>query len=328
MTRRDNVILAMRHQETLWIPNNITDCDIVLQQAVQERYEGRGEGKDEFGVEYEFNKEANGPVQKIGVKVVSDLMNWKEEVHFPDLEDRDWEALAEKDTKNWDRENRFSIVQMYNGMFERAHLMMGFEEVLCALMEDPEVMEDWFRTFTDYRISLIRHIGKYYRPDAVMIFDDYSAKDSMMMSMSVWRSLIKPQIQRMVDAAHEMGMFYILHCCGYMRPMIEDFMEMGVDAVHPVQVANRPQELKQKYGKDLCFCGGFNNVEILDREDVTEQESRQEIRRVLTEVAPGGSYIAWKPFFCRYPQVFFEELKPLVAEKMEKAGVAVPAELQ
>ena len=51
MTRRENVILAMKHQETLWIPNNITDCDIVLQQAVQERYEGRTEGRDEFGVE-------------------------------------------------------------------------------------------------------------------------------------------------------------------------------------------------------------------------------------------------------------------------------------
>ena len=205
---------------------------------------------------------------------------------------------------------------------------MGFEDVLCALLEEPEIMEDWFRKFTDYRIRLIRQIGKYYKPDAIMIFDDYSAKESMMMSLTTWRELIKPQIQRMVETAHEMGMFYILHCCGYMRPMIEDFIEMRVDAVHPVQVSNNPRELKEKYGKDLCFCGGFNNVEILDREDVTEEECREEIRNVLTNVAPGGSYIAWKPFFCRHPHVFLQELKPLVTEKMRQYGAAIPKELQ
>lgn len=328
MTRRENVILAMKHQETLWIPNNVTDCDIVLQQAVQERYEGRAEGKDEFGVEYEFNQEANGPVQKVGTRVVSEVENWKEEVTFPNVEDRSWEELAARDTAGWDRENKFSIVQLYNGMFERAHLMMGFEDVLCALLEEPEIMEDWFRKFTDYRIRLIRQIGKYYKPDAIMIFDDYSAKESMMMSLTTWRELIKPQIQRMVETAHEMGMFYILHCCGYMRPMIEDFIEMRVDAVHPVQVSNNPRELKEKYGKDLCFCGGFNNVEILDREDVTEEECREEIRNVLTNVAPGGSYIAWKPFFCRHPHVFLQELRPLVTEKMRQYGAAIPKELQ
>ena len=63
---RDNVLLAMKHEEPYWIPNNITDCDIVLQQAVQERYEGMTEGKDEFGVEFVYDKESRGPVVQIG----------------------------------------------------------------------------------------------------------------------------------------------------------------------------------------------------------------------------------------------------------------------
>ena len=36
---------------------------------------------------------------------------------------------------------------------------------------------------------------------------------------------------------------------------------------HKVHTTNVVEELKAKYGRDLCFCGGFNNVEILDRED-------------------------------------------------------------
>lgn len=315
---RDNVILAMKHKEPYWIPNNITDCDIVLQQAVQERYEGTTEGKDEFGVEFVYDKESRGPVVRPGYKTFDEIEEWHNLV-FPDLENRDWEALAAKDTANWDRENKFSIVQLYNGMFERAHIMMGFQEVLMALLEEPEEMEAWFKAFTDYRCALIKKIAQYYKPDAIMIFDDYGAKQSMMFSPSIWREMIKPQLKRMVDTAHECGMFYILHGCGYYKPIFPDIVELGVDGVHPVQVSNDPMELKEKYGKDICFCGGFDNVDILDNEHCTEEQTREEVRRVLTDLAPGGSYLAWRSFLITHPDVFMDEYWKIVGPQKEAA---------
>ena len=315
---RDNMILVMKHKEPYWIPNNITDCDVVLQQAVQERYEGNTEGKDEFGVEFVYDKESRGPVVRPGYKAFDEISDWHKLI-FPDVENRDWEALAAKDTANWDRENKFSIVQMYNGMFERAHIMMGFQEVLMALLEEPEEMEEWFQTFTDYRCKVIKKIGQYYKPDAIMIFDDYGAKQSMMFSPSIWREMIKPQLKRMVDTAHECGMFYILHGCGYYKPIFPDIVELGVDAVHPVQVSNNPEELKEKYGDKISFCGGFDNVDILDNENCTEEQTRQEVRRVLTELAPGGSYMAWRSFLITHPDIFMDEYWKIVGPQKKAA---------
>ena len=315
---RDNMILVMKHKEPYWIPNNITDCDVVLQQAVQERYEGNTEGKDEFGVEFVYDKESRGPVVRPGYKAFDEIADWHNLI-FPDVENRDWEALAAKDTANWDRENKFSIVQMYNGMFERAHIMMGFQEVLMALLEEPEEMEEWFQTFTDYRCKVIKKIGQYYKPDAIMIFDDYGAKQSMMFSPSIWREMIKPQLKRMVDTAHECGMFYILHGCGYYKPIFPDIVELGVDAVHPVQVSNNPEELKENYGDKISFCGGFDNVDILDNENCTEEQTRQEVRRVLTELAPGGSYMAWRSFLITHPDIFMDEYWKIVGPQKKAA---------
>lgn len=315
---RDNVVLAMKHEEPYWIPNNITDCDIILQQAVQERYEGRTTGKDEFGVEYVYDKESRGPVVRPGYKTFNEIEEWHSIV-FPDLENRDWEALAAKDTANWDRENKFSIVQMYNGMFERAHIMMGFQEVLMALLEEPEEMEEWFKVYTDYRCALIKKIAQYYKPDAVMIFDDYGAKQSMMFSPGIWREMIKPQLKRLVDTAHDCGLYYILHGCGYYKPIFPDIVELGVDATHPVQVSNDPKELKDKYGKQICFCGAFDNVDILDNENCTVEQTREEVRRVLTEVAPGGSYLAWKSYLITHPDIFMEEYWKIVGPQKEAA---------
>ena len=315
---RDNVVLAMQHKEPFWIPNSVTDCDIVLQSAVMERYEGRESGFDEFGVEYIYNEEAKGPVMKPGTQVLKEIENWRN-LKFPDLENRDWEAAAARDTATWDRENRFSIVQMFNGMFERAHMMMGFEDVLCALLTDEEEMGDWFKAFTDYRCGLIRKIAKYYKPDAVMIFDDYGTKNSMMFSPEVFRELIKPQLKRLVDTAHECGMYYILHGCGYYKPIFPDVVEIGVDAAHPVQVSNDPIELKAKYGDRITFLGGFDNVGILDREDCTEEETRAEVRRVLTELAPGGSFVSWRSFFCTHPEAYMDEYWKIVGPQKQAA---------
>lgn len=315
---KDNVILAMKHEEPYWIPNNITDCNIVLQQAVQERYEGHGSGTDEFGVQFIYDEESRGPAVKPGTRVFENIGDWHS-LKFPDLENRDWEAIAAKDTANWDRQNKFSIVQMYNGMFERAHIMMGFQEVLMALIEEPDEMEGWFQAFTDYRCDLIKKIAQYYKPDAVMIFDDYGAKNSMMFSPNTWRELIKPQLKRMIDTAHECGMYYILHGDGFYRPIFPDIVELGADAVHPVQTCNNPKELKCQYGKQICFCGAFDNVDILDVDTCTEQQTRDEVRRVLTEIAPGGSYIAWRSFLIRHPEIFMDEYWKIVSIQKEKA---------
>ena len=317
MTRKDNVKLVMEHKKPLWTPNLFTDIDMALQSAVMERYEGRETGRDEFGVTYQYNEEARGPVQVPGDRVVKDIENWREYVTFPDVENRDWEAAAARDTAGWDRENKFTIVQMFNGMFERSHLLMGYEDTLCALLTDPEIMEEFYTEFVDYRISMIRKIAQYYKPDAIMIFDDYAAKDALMMSAETWRKIFKKQLKRLIDAAHDCGMYYILHCCGYLRPLLEDFIEIGADAVHPVQGENNPQELKAKYGDQICFCGCYNNIRILDREGVTEEEIKEEVRHIMEDIAPGGGFIAWSSFFCQKPELYRREIQKYIDKEKQ-----------
>lgn len=323
MTRKENVIRVMRQEPPLWTPNLSTDIDLVLQSAVMERYEGRGVGKDEFGVTYQYNKEARGPVQCPGDRVVKEIENWRDYVVFPDLENRDWESAARRDTAGWDRKNKFSVVQMFNGMFERSHMLMGYEDTLCALLTDADVMEDFYTAFTDYRIGMIRKIAEYYKPDAVMVFDDYAAKDALMMSVETWRELFKGQLKRLIDAVHECGMYYILHCCGYLRPLLEDFIEIGADAVHPVQAENQPQELKQKYKGQITFCGCYDNVHILDREGAADEEIVEEARHIMEDIAPGGSFIAWQSFFCQNGELYRREIQKYIDRELADKKIEI-----
>lgn len=112
------------------------------------------------------------------------------------------------------------------------------------------------------------------------------------MSLEVWREIFKPRLKRIIEAVQGEGMLYEHHSCGYIATLVEDFIELGIDALNPLQVQNDPYELKKKHAKELCFVGGFDNQGILDRPGVTYEERVQEIRYRIELMAPGGSWVA------------------------------------
>ena len=322
MTLRDNVILAFQHKETYWVPNSYTDFDIVLQSTVNERYEGRESGTDEFGVTFTYVAEADAPMVMPGTHILKDITKWREEVRFPDVDSYDWVSGAKRDTAGWDRENKFSIVMMFNGPFERLHALMGFEEALIALIEEPEIVMEFIAEFQEYRKKLIRKIAEYYKPDAVMVFDDYGTAKDMMMSPDMWRRLIKPYLKQLIDVAHECGMYYIMHSCGYIKPIFQDIIELGPDAIQPMQYCNDVEELKKIYGKQITFTGGFNSNDTFDNAMASEDDMRSEVRRVLNTLGTDGSYIAWPVILSKHGEkIFIDEIMQNSAPKMFAKGV-------
>ena len=325
MTRRENIIATVRHQAATWTPNVYTDIDLVLQSTVNERYEGKAVGKDEFGVSYTYVPEAGAPIVTPGSILLDDITQWEDAIHFPQVELYDWEEGARRDTAGWDRDNKFSAVMLYNGPFERMHAIIGFEEALMALLTEPDAAFGFMHAFAEYRAKLIRHIAKHYKPDAIMLFDDYGTGNAMMMSPDVWRSIIKPHLQKLIDATHECGMYYIAHSCGYIKPIIADFVNMGADIIHPMQYANNVKELKDAYQGRITFTGGFNALEILENPSASEQQKREEVRRGLAELAEGGSYIAWQTILDpAMKRIFLEEVMKDSIPKMRAAGAALP----
>jgi len=70
-------------------------------------------------------------------------------------------------------------------------------------------------------------------------------------------------------------------------------VELGIDAIDPLQITNPIRELKDKYQERVTFVGGFDNQNVFDRVGVTEEENRGEVVRAYSEMAPGGSSVAF-----------------------------------
>jgi uroporphyrinogen decarboxylase len=132
--------------------------------------------------------------------------------------------------------------------------------------------------------------------DIVMHSDDLGMQNSPMMSPDMYRRFVKPLHQELIGMLKKKAkgeVKFLLHSCGSVRALIPDFIDVGVDILNPIQVSAAGMdtaELKKEFGKDMCFCGGgVDTQEILPRG--TPEQVRDEVKRRLDDLAPGGGYI-------------------------------------
>jgi uroporphyrinogen decarboxylase len=73
----------------------------------------------------------------------------------------------------------------------------------------------------------------------------------------------------------------IMHSDGAVAPLIDDFIELGIEVYNPVQPnvdGSDPQELKDRYGERICFFGGIDQQLLLPSGDIPAIRSEIEKR--------------------------------------------------
>ncbi len=129
--------------------------------------------------------------------------------------------------------------------------------------------------------------------DVVCVADDISGQDRPLISHATYDELIKPYHEKYFQTIHKnTDAKLLLHSCGAVSIFLDDFVELGVDAINPVQVSAKgmdPSNLKNQYGEKLVFWGGVDTQRLLPYG--TEDEVRQEVRRLAKVLGRDGGYV-------------------------------------
>ena len=110
-----------------------------------------------------------------------------------------------------------------------------------------------------------------------------------------FRQYYKPHIGRIIGAMKQSapGVKVMFHSCGNVRPMIPDFIEMGIDIINPVHInaaGMEPYQLKKDFGKDIVFWGGgVDTQKILASGTIDDVKS--DVSRNIDALAPGGGFV-------------------------------------
>ncbi|HEY3291773.1 MAG TPA: uroporphyrinogen decarboxylase family protein [Anaerolineae bacterium] len=180
-------------------------------------------------------------------------------------------------------------------IFDRAWELRGMQQFLEDLLADPEFALALLEKVADlqYRrhICFLREVGKYI--DVLMISDDMGVQRGPLLRPQLYRKMIKPFHARYVQMIRQhTGAKIVNHACGSIVDVIEDYIEIGIDACNPMQVSAvgmTPQNLKTRFGGRMAFWGGIDTQHVLPQG--SPDDVRQAVRSTLDVMGLEGGYV-------------------------------------
>ncbi len=239
-----------------------------------------------------------GFVSDPNVKVITDITKWRDQLKVPDFSDVDWEMLAKKDIERSgiNRETTSLTFVCGMGMFMPLMQMMGFEDGLCALFEEPEACEELLDFLCDFHCDIIDKCMDYYAPDLFTIKDDSASANGPMVSMDMYMKFFYPRYARIAKRARDQGIPISFHNCGKSQSQMERNKDYGVIAWEPAQNMNDLVGFKKKYGRSFALIGGWQGRDELLRPEVTDEMLYESVKYTIDLLGEDGGFV-WYGYF-------------------------------
>jgi uroporphyrinogen decarboxylase len=197
----------------------------------------------------------------------------------------------------WFRENTDCAVvfSVPSAFVHVSQYIRGFEDWYCYFEVGTELLELLFDCILDINIRItekaLKEIGQ--EVDVVACADDLGTQRGLQISREHYKKYIKPRHARYFQQIHDMSSAKLLfHSCGSIADILEDLIEIGVDAVNPVQVSAAgmdPAGLKKEYGGRLAFWGAIDSQRVLPTGSISDV--KKSVEETIEHLGEGGGYI-------------------------------------
>ncbi len=210
--------------------------------------------------------------------------------------------------------DRFVVSPCAANPFERLQFLRGPESVYTDLACGSRELRALMDMLHDYYTTELRMWAKT-DVDAGMFMDDWGAQSSLLISPDMWRAIFKPLYSDYCRILHEKGKWVFFHSDGYITPIIEDLIEIGVDALNSQLFCMDIEDIGDRFRGRITFWGEIDRQKVLPFGAV--DEVRSAVRRVRKALDRGrGGVIAQCEWGLGVPfenvaAVFDEWSKPL-----------------
>jgi len=148
-----------------------------------------------------------------------------------------------------------------NGVFEIAEDLVGLEYLPFVQVDDPDLYSDLFRKIGDVMLALWPEFLRRYKDSfvACRFGDDLGFKSSLLTNPVTVHDHIIPQYKRVIDLCHDAGLPFLYHSCGCIFQVMDDIIDLGIDAKHSNEDCIAPfDRWIDDYGDRIGLLGGFD----------------------------------------------------------------------
>ena len=197
----------------------------------------------------------------------------------------------------------FAICARLGGnIWELGNYLTGQESWMMHVALYPDFCMELMQRVADFQKIMYREglkkIGKYL--SVIRLGgEDFGTQNGLLISPKMFRTMVKPILKDVYMSIKEqladMGNHdckLMLHSCGGIEPLIDDFIEIGVDILHPLEPCDGGQniyEIKKQYGNQITLHGNIDVAGVLLKG--TPEEVALDVNEHIAKLAPGGGYI-------------------------------------
>ena len=233
-----------------------------------------------------------GPFQRISDPTLEDLKRYP----WP-------KASAIENFNNWrekarrlrQESDKALVARVMPGIVTYAQFLRGFENWAVDLVLNPEFSKGLHEKLAETWIEAVSLVVEAVEDnvDVIMFGEDLGIQNQTMLSPAMFRERIKPLLTRMVKTIKSRTKAKIaMHTCGSVYALIEDFIDIGIEVLNPMQSNAKDMEaskVKGIAGNRLALWGGIDTHQVMPKG--TPEDVRQEVKRKIAIYGKGGGYM-------------------------------------
>ncbi|MCO6453278.1 MAG: hypothetical protein J5I90_21025 [Caldilineales bacterium] len=215
---------------------------------------------------------------------------------WPDPNDPGFIAGLADDAKTLYENTDYAIEAScgFYSFFETAYALRGYEQLFMDFIQNPGFVSALFDRLLQLNLAGTRRFldaaGKY-----IQIFrtaDDLASQNGLLISPKMYRQFLKPvQAKYFEFVKSHTDAILLYHSDGNVLPLLDDLIEIGIDAINPVQPSALGDlaEVKAKYGDRVTFWGAIDTHRVLPYGSTDDVAA--EVRQRIRELGADGGYV-------------------------------------
>jgi len=174
---------------------------------------------------------------------------------------------------------------------------------------EPGFVLEVLRRIMDFQLGMARH---YLRAgvEFVALNDDMGTQTGPLLGPDLVDEFLMPEYERVFEVYRKRKVLIRFHSCGNIEWMLERFMELGVDVLHPVQAtANDLDRVREVTQGRMALEGGVSTATIMKG---PAEAIAREVRERLWQLGRSGGYFCAADQRLPFPEEHIEAVRAAV----------------
>ena len=169
-----------------------------------------------------------------------------------------------------------------------AYLRYDFEWWSYLYYDYPELSKKYFNAFYDYELAQIDSFADSNMCPFANHSGSIGSNDRLLFPPEVYRDIIIPNDKKIIDRWKKYGTYVIVFLDGYKTPLLDDYIDMGVDAIDPFEpyAGMDVKKFREEY-PDTVICQPIDCTQLLPYG--TQEEVRDAVNKAIEDA--GGKKI-------------------------------------